>query len=271
MISLKGNKKLKTAVFTVVLFCLMPLFLYQSCDETSIEYHSVVLNGNESIQMGPHDSLKILSDGTWCFEIFFTMNTRDYPENRTLFSINDSSQSILSVNTVRDSLSFWYVLAGTDTLFTAEIHIPVWDDVFHLLVLNMNYASRRIDLWIDQERVGNYGNYTTPIPSPGVKSYFLIGENEYDPGSSFWLGLIDECRLWDRDLSDDVILFHRTNPDKLTEHYDHEAGSSGLLALWRFNNETGLIIPDDGLYGIDAFILSQSGTITHSSHHTLPL
>jgi len=242
-----------------------------SCGEKETEYHSIVLTGEEYIQIGPHDSLQLISGGNWCFEIFFTADTLEFPENRTLFSINDASQNtVLAVNMLRDSISFWYSLSGRDTIINSEIKNPVWENGFHFMAINFNYNNKRIDLWIDEMKTGTWNAYTAPIPVPADNIFFRIGYS-FSQDTDIFAGLIDECRLWNKSLTDDLIIFHSKNPDKLTLHYDRQISDIGLLSVWRFNHDTGLTFTDEGRGGIDAVIIAPSGRIFRSSYRAIPL
>jgi len=266
----KFKNKNSFPVFLIVMTFAV-IILLQACEESRTEYHSILLSGNESILIGPHDSLELLNDGVWCFEIFFTLDTLIFPENRTLFSVLQGSQSVLSVSLFRDSTAYWHLLSVSDTLIRAAISNPVWDNRFHLMTVNLNYNASLIELWIDSTLIGTSTSYFTTIPDSVDQMFLEIGQDEEDPNTLGWAGLIDECRLWDRSLSHDLIPFHRFNPSKLTAHYDQTESDAGLMGIWRFNTDTGLLIPDEGRYGIDAVVQSPSGAITRSSFHTQPL
>lgn len=231
------------------------ILLLFACEDPETEYHSIVISGNESILIGPHDTPEILNNGTWCFEILFSMDTLIFPENRTLLSVILRSQSVLS----GDSVSYRHLLSPSDTLIRAVATDPVWDYRFHLMALNMNHDASRIELRADNAHIGTSGSHATAIPDSGNRLSLKIGEDVRDPNSLDWTALIDECRLWNKDLSSDLISFHRSNPSKLTVHYDQDEGNAGLF------------IPDEGRYGMDALIQSPSGAITRSTHHTPPL
>lgn len=255
------------------LFFLTPcvlLMLIFSCGEKVTEYHSVVLTGEEYIQIGPHDSLQLISGGNWCFEIFFTVDTLEFPENRALFSINDAAQNtIMTINMLHDSISFWYSLFGSDTIMNAEIIKPVWENGFHFMAINFNYLNNRVDLWIDEMKLGTWNAYTSPIPESADMMFFFVG-NSFSQNTGIFAGLIDECRLWNKTLTDDLIDFHSKNPDKLTLHYDRLKTDIGLLSIWRFNHDYGLTAPDEGRGGIDAVIIAPSNRIYRSSYRALP-
>jgi hypothetical protein len=269
MLKLSNNRNIISFLPMLLVMAVIPLL--SSCDEPETAYHSIVLSGTESILIGPHDSLEILNDGTWCFEIFFSLDTLIFPENRTLLSVVQGSQTVLSVSLLRDSVSYWHLLSPSDTLIRAVVTDPAWNNQFYLMALNLNYDESWIELWIDSTRIGTSSSYFTAIPDSGDQIFFEIGQDALDPTSLGWTGLIDECRLWDKALHSDLISFHRSNPSKLTVHFDQDEGDAGLIGIWRFNTNSGLLIPDEGRYGIDALIQSPSGTIPRSTHYTRPL
>lgn len=78
-------------------------------------------------------------------------------------------------------------------------------------------------------------------------SNLLIG-GDYDgfnssPGN-YWVGTMDEVRLWSKAIHSDEVKFHYRNPDKLTEHYSSD-GLTPLKGLWRFNREYSGYVPDE--------------------------
>ncbi len=255
---------------TYFLFFFILLSFVLSCSDKETEYHSIVLTGKEYIQMGPHDSLKIISNGNWCFELFFTADTLEFPENRTLFSINETpGNPIFSINILRDSISYWYGIFDGDTIINAQVVHPVWNNGFHFMAVNFNYRNRRADVWLDQMKIGTWNAYSNPVPGLTPNVFFRVGNSTAGNADNF-AGLIDECRLWNKTLTDDLILFHGKNPDKLSLHYDREITDIGLLSVWRFNQDTGLIVQDEGRGTIDAVIVAPAGRIYRSSKKAMP-
>lgn len=249
--------------------CILLIFIF-SCSEKETGYHSIVLTGEEYIQIGPHDSLQTLSDGNWCFEIFFTADTMEFPENKTIFSIVDTSQkTVFSVSTLRDSISYWYSMSDSDTIVKNKEVNPVWNNGFHFMAVNFNARNRRVDIWLDQIKIGTWNTYINPIPRPLEHIIFRVGAASSEQTDNF-AGLIDECRIWDKTITDDQIIFHGKNPDKLTLHYNHEVSDIGLMSVWRFNHDTGLVVPDEGRGNIDAVIVASSGQIYRSSYKAMP-
>jgi len=89
-------------------------------------------------------------------------------------------------------------------------------------------------------------------------SNFLIGADYDAPGlnsnvGNFWVGYIDEVRLWKKGLNSDEVAFHYQHPEKLTRHYS-ATGLDDLIGLWRFNQARSNWVPDNSDYGNDAFI-----------------
>ena len=61
--------------------------------------------------------------------------------------------------------------------------------------------------------------------------------NEDNHVTNLWYGYIDEIRLWNASLSQEVIDFHYTYPDKVSSSYDEEY-LDYLIGLWDFKINT---------------------------------
>ncbi len=89
-------------------------------------------------------------------------------------------------------------------------------------------------------------------------SNLLIGADYDAPGlnsniGNFWVGYIDEVRLWKKGLNSEAVSYHYQHPEKLTRHYT-ATGLDDLIGLWRFNQASNDIVRDDSDQGNDAFI-----------------
>ena len=88
--------------------------------------------------------------------------------------------------------------------------------------------------------------------------YDLPGVNS-NPGN-YWVGTIDEVRIWTKALQSSEVSFHNKYPDKLTEHYSSD-GLEPLIGVWRFNSEQTGFIPDESGNGNDAVIRGNSESL----------
>jgi len=91
----------------------------------------------------------------------------------------------------------------------------------------------------------------------------LIGA-DYDgvntkPGN-YWVGTIDEVRIWTKAIQSAEVSFHHKNPDKLTEHYS-SAGLDHLIGIWRFNEEFEDFVPDESGNANHAYFQGDPGSI----------
>jgi len=80
-------------------------------------------------------------------------------------------------------------------------------------------------------------------------SNMLIGADYDPPGvnnnpGNYWVGTIDEVRIWTKVIQSAEVSFHHKNPDKLTEHYS-SGGLDHLIGIWRFNEEFEDYVPDE--------------------------
>jgi len=75
--------------------------------------------------------------------------------------------------------------------------------------------------------------------------------------SNFWIGTIDEIRLWDTALTDEQLQFHFENPDKLFESNDED--EVNLTSLWRLEYTEPSNIVEDSKDNKDGVIYTLPG------------
>lgn len=81
---------------------------------------------------------------------------------------------------------------------------------------------------------------------------------------NFWIGNIDEMRLWSTVLNDSVIQFHVSNPYKVSESYEDDHVST-LTGLWKFQFEPGSTSPI--VYDESCELLTQIYTYSSSCNN----
>ena len=96
-------------------------------------------------------------------------------------------------------------------------------------------------------------------------SNMLIGADYDPPGinsnpGNYWVGTIDEVRIWTKAIQSSEVSFHNKYPDKLTEHYSSE-GLKPLIGIWRFNKTSSDIIHDESGNGNVAVVRGDSESL----------
>ena len=231
-------------------------------------YKSVHLDGNGWIQIPNQNynctnDLRVFDDN-FTFEIYFSGDNKNTNSAGTIFSLTgkqtenfidsncngeldeneiDSSEDgtldievndefvVLAVQndpTVNNLLSFYINDIENEILFEGKNFNS--EDEFHLLQITSNGDS--IFFYIDRDKILSL---KADIMIQG--SDLLIGArgNQYDV-SNPWNGYIDEVRLWNDILSDEIMDMHFESSDKLINTMQ-DSSLCNLVGLWTFNYE----------------------------------
>lgn len=231
-------------------------------------YKSVHLNGNGWIQIPNQNynctnDLRVFDDN-FTFEIYFSGDNKNTNSAGTIFSLTgkqtenfidsncngeldeneiDSNEDgtldievndefvVLAVQndpTVNNLLSFYINDIENEILFEGKNFNS--EDEFHLLQITSNGDS--IFFYIDRDKILSL---KADIMIQG--SDLLIGArgNQHDV-SNPWNGYIDEVRLWNDILSDEIMDMHFESSDKLINTMQ-DSSLCNLVGLWTFNYE----------------------------------
>ena len=249
--------------YTIIILML----IFNSCTDMLINdetYKSVNLKGGSWIEFQSADIQDYLNNN-FTLQLWISGNTNSSNNAKTLLSIlNDNDNSIifgLFRNTsIDNSLDIYLPNGDIETISNDNLN---WSQIsFNLITitsesLNDGSGDSTIKVFINDAEVFE----SQPIN-------FNIGDNNLIIGGrvntsqtyadNFWIGLIDEIRLWDYPLTTDEISFHMNNPTKLNvssgcsdSQYNNltsceEAGETwsgiysddrldNLVGLWRFN------------------------------------
>ena len=231
-------------------------------------YKSVHLNGNGWIQIPNQNynctnDLRVFDDN-FTFEIYFSGDNKNTNSAGTIFSLTgkqtenfkdsncngeldeneiDSNEDgtldievndefvVLAVQndpTVNNLLSFYINDIENEILFEDKNFNS--EDEFHLLQITSNGDS--IFFYIDRDKILSL---KADIMIQG--SDLLIGArgNQYSV-SNPWNGYIDEVRLWNEILTDEIMDMHFESSDKLINTMQ-DSSLCNLVGLWTFNYE----------------------------------
>ena len=236
------------------------ILLFLSCTDLLLQdttdYHSIQLNGNAWIQIenDPNDENDIsVMDNSFTLEFWFTGGDSGNSESACLASIVDEDGAI-KFGLFKDPLSPNSLEVWLDDTRLSPVSLNLNKDLnsgsnFHHIAITSN------------ENIQIYFNGTIIKTLTGMN--INIDENDLVIGGkvnhdlstlgNFWVGNIDEMRLWSTVLNASIIDFHIKNPDKLVEISEDESGNkwwetTPLTGLWRFQFQAGdvsPIIPDE--------------------------
>jgi hypothetical protein len=147
------------------------------------------------------------------------------------------------IQTANDSLIVWYDVNKAPVKFPVAIKTGTW----HHLVVTIDYTIWKIAAYLDGSKLGEQSS--TTLTKPKI-TWMTIGSG----GSTFFKGVIDEVRIYNKALSDATVIDHYNNG---TGYYGRP--EPGLLAGWHFDEATGTTANDYSGNG-------NNGTIVGATH-----
>lgn len=231
-------------------------------------YRSVHLNGNGWIQIPNQNynctnDLRVLDDN-FTFEVYFSGDNKNTNSAGTIFSLtgkqtenfrdtncngeldedeidNDGNGTLdIEVNddfvvlavqndpTVNNLLSFYVNDIENEVLFEGKNFNS--KDQFHLLQITSNGDS--IFFYIDRDEILSL---EADIMIQGADLLIGARGNQYSV-SNPWNGYIDEVRLWNEILTNEIMDMHFESSDKLINTMQ-DSSLCNLVGLWTFNYE----------------------------------
>jgi len=227
-------------------------------------YKSVCLRGGSWIEFQNADVQEYLNDN-FSLQMWVSGTSNSSNDAKTLLSILDNNDNSIILglfrNTSADNALDMYLNGELiETITNDNLN---WTQVsFNLLTitsesLNDGSGNTTIKLFINDVEAFQSDPVSLNISDNNLIIGGRVNTNQ-TYAENFWMGLIDEMRLWDYPLTIDEITFHMNNPTKLnvssgcsdtqytTLTLCEEAGEtwsgiysddrlSNLVGLWRFN------------------------------------
>ena len=248
------------------------MILFTACTNMLIpdiqNYRSVHLNGNGWIQIPNQNynctnDLRVFDDN-FTFEIYFSGDNKSTNSAGTIFSLtgkqtenfrdtncngeldedeidNDGNGTLdIEVNddfvvlavqndpTVNNLLSFYVNDIENEVLFEDKNFNS--KDQFHLLQIKSNGDS--IFFYVDRDEILSI---EADIMIQGADLLIGARGNQYSV-SNPWNGYIDEVRLWNEILTEEIMDMHFESSDKLINTMQ-DSSLCNLVGLWTFNYE----------------------------------
>jgi hypothetical protein len=234
--------------------------LFLSCALEEPENYSASLEGAHYLEIPHSADIAYLEKGSHTAQFWFRAdsNLQDYSQS-LLMLCNASGGNEYGLYLSRNFGDTWLLYAGDSLQGIIRFAIDVRDGQFHYLSLTIDYQQGAATLRLDtlSERIA------WPDSLEFAGSNLLIGA-DYDAFNNdvgnFWLGAIDEVRIWREALPDSTLDFHFENPAKVTRHYN-SVWKNRLIGLWRMNRLKNGIIYDDSGHKNHAKFISITGEI----------
>ena len=240
--------------------------IFNSCTDMLINdetYKSICFRGGSWIEF-QNDDIEDYLNNDFSLQLWISGNSNSSNDGKAVLSILDNNNSILFGlfrNTSADN--------ALDIYLEGELIETITNDNLNWSKVAFNFltiTSESLNDGTENTLIKVFINDTQSFQSNPLN--FNIGENNLIFGarvntsqtyaSNFWMGLIDEIRLWDYALNINEIAFHMNNPSKLNisngcSNSDYtnltsceEAGETwygtysddrltNLVGLWRFN------------------------------------
>ena len=251
----------------LVIMVLIPGLLIRCGNDPEETVSSMGFVGKHYLEVANSAEMKSLVSGDFTIEVWAAGDSSRSDVSRTLFMLgnNDGGNEIaIYQGAVDSSLVIVYVddkpfyMSGVDGLDWTK-------QKKHYLCLSR--ASDFFSFYVDGRRLKSVSLSTTELDIGS--SNLLIGADYDPPGvnsnpGNYWVGAIDEVRIWKKAVISSEVRFHKNYPDKLTEHYSSN-GLDPLIGLWRFNEERSGFIPDESGHQNDAVIRGDTESVYWST------
>jgi len=256
--------KTQTNLLTILLLCIWLMGFITRCGKESAEtVTSLGFTGEQYLEIPNNVSIKSLVSDDFAIEIWAAGDSSRADVARTLVMLgnnNGGNEIAIYQGATDSSLVIVYV---DDNLFGMfNVNGLDWTSgEKHYLCLSR--ADNFFSFYFDGRRLKSVSLENTDLDISS--SNMLIGADYDLPGvnsnpGNYWVGTIDEVRIWTKAIQSSDVSFHNKYPDKLTEHYS-STGLEPLIGIWRFNTEHTGSIPDESGNGNDAFIRGNSESL----------
>ncbi|MGC9363455.1 MAG: LamG domain-containing protein [Fidelibacterota bacterium] len=235
--------------------------VYCSRETTDPSVTAMGFTGKQYLEIENSASLKSAFAGDFTIEMWVSGDDSRAEVARTLIMVgnNDGGNEIAIYQGPEDSSM---VVVFIDERPFGQFYVTGLDwsaGEKHYLCLSR--AANFFSFYVDGRRLRSIA--LDDIDLDIGTSNLLIG-GDYDGFNSnsgnYWMGTIDEVRLWSKAIHSEEVSFHHRNPDKLTEHYSAD-GLTPLKGFWRFNREYSGYVPDESGNGNHAVIRGDSQSL----------
>ena len=214
-------------------------FIFYSCIDIIIDedyYESIYLQRSgwfELYENNQNEKLQFVSDINSSIQIWFSSKEQ----------IEEIAPCILSIQGENNNLSIYRTLNTNDKI-TIYLNNNLLD-IIELESINFNEQTNfyLLSAIMENGEISLYFNNTNILDSPIIWDApyynYQIGTslNQNNDQTNLWYGYIDEIRLWDIPLTEEIIEFHNTYPKKVSASYD-SSYLENLIGLWDFKIKT---------------------------------
>lgn len=226
-------------------FILSAQLLFYSCIDVIIHeefYESVHLQRSgwfEFYENDENEKLQFSSDSA--IQIWFSGEEESWEVAPCILNIQGENNQLSVFRSLNANNQMTVYLNGA-LLQTIDRNSINFDDetTFYLLSAVMN--NNQIILYLNHTRLMD-----EPIPWDDTNYSYQVGAtfNENNNVTNLWYGYIDEIRLWNTPLTQDIICFHYQYPYKVSSSYNEEY-LEHLIGLWNF--KINIVGEDDPSY-----------------------
>lgn len=253
----------------IIIVLVLTVAILSHCGESSEDTVAAMgFRGEHYLEVGNSAELKSLFDGDFTIEVWVRGDSSRAVAARSvlMFGNNDGGDEIAIYQGAWDSsmVSVWI----DDKLYCMySVNGLDWGKrEKHYLCLSR--ASDFFSFYVDGRRLKSVALSNTDLD---IGSGNLLIGADYDPPGvnsnvgNYWVGTVDEVRIWEKAIQSSDVSFHNKHPDKLTEHYSPN-GLDPLIGLWRFNEERTGFVPDESGHSHDAVIRGNPESVYWSNN-----
>ena len=216
-------------IYIIIIFC--------SCTDiildNATQFNSIYLSGEAWVEL--NKSAEFNSD-SFSIELWISPY------------ISDETQTIISILDEYENIKFGLFI-DPENPFSIQIrhenmpinHIELDNNIFNETFYSITIVSSNVtEIYIN-------GYKSTTIENQIYLDNNLIAigakvNKEHTVIENYLFGYIDEARLWNVNLDENLILFHYLFPDKLSQK-SNDAILQNLHGLWKFNNNNNEFSP----------------------------
>ena len=254
--------KYKLIIFSLQIAGLLGFFI-QCGNESAKTVTSLGFTGEQYLEISNNASIKSLVSDDFAIEIWAGGDSSQAIVARTLIMLGNNeggNEIAIYQGAIDSSLVMVYIDDSRFGMFNVN-GLDWTSGEQHYLCLSR--ADNFFSFYFDGRRLKSVSLENTDLDIGS--SNMLIGADYDLPGvnsnpGNYWVGTIDEIRIWTKALQSSEVSFHNKYPDKLTEHYSSD-GLEPLIGIWRFNSEQTGFIPDESGNGNDAVIRGNSESL----------
>ena len=222
----------------ICLILIINMLFYSCIDIITDEefYESIYLQRSgwfEFYEQDQSETLQFLADSNSTTQVWFSGEIQSWEIAPCILNIKGETNQ-LSIYRTLNTDNQMTIYLNDNLLQTIEWESMDLSDETKFYLLSAIVNNNQITLYINDTLITESPiEWTDPYYSYQIGTSF----NENDNVTNLWYGYIDEIRIWNTNLNQEIIEFHYQYPYKVSSSYDQEY-LEHLVGLWDFKINT---------------------------------